>query len=129
MRPEPRRSKKLIVAFHFQFAKQAAWRCDECRKLGLEKRRRCAWAGKEEPGGKRIVWGRRQIAVTQCPKSLISGESLYLLEQFSAWTRCRNANLQAMSARIVDAILILENEARAELRSENRERNGKSNRW
>jgi len=129
MWPEPRRSKKLIVAFHFQFAKQAAWRCDECRKLGLEKRRRCAWAGDEESDGKRIVWGRRQIAVTQCPKSLITGESLYLLEQFSAWKQCPGTNLQTMPARVVDAIAVLENEVRAELRSMDRERNGQSNRW
>jgi hypothetical protein len=129
MRSKPGRSKKLIVAFHFQFAKQAAWRCDECRKLGLEKRRRCAWAGAEDPGGERVVWGRRQIAVTRCPKSLITGESLYLLEQFSVWKRCPGANLQTMPARMVDAILILENEVRAELRSENREHNGQSDRW
>jgi len=129
MRAEPGRSKKLIVAFHFQFAKQAAWRCDECRKLGLEKRRRCAWSGEEDSGGGRVVWGRRQIAVTRCPKSLITGESLYLLEQFSAWTRCRGSDLQTMPARVVDAIAILENEVRAELRSENRERNGQSDRW
>ena len=128
MQPEPGRNKKLIVAFHFQFAKQAAWRCDECRKLGLEKRRRCAWAGEGDSGGERVVWGRRQIAVTRCPKSLITGESLYLLEQFSVWKRCPGGNPQTMPARVVDAIVILENEVRMELVRANRERDGQADR-
>jgi hypothetical protein len=128
MRAKPGRSKKLIVAFHFQFAKQAAWRCDECRKLGLEKRRRCAWAGSADSESERIVWGRRQIAVTRCPKSVITGESMYLLEEFSAWKLCAAGSLRTMPARVADAILILENEFRAELVRANRERDGQPNR-
>ena len=41
--PHRVRTKKLIVAFHFQFSSQAGWRCDVCRRTGLEKKRRCGW--------------------------------------------------------------------------------------
>jgi hypothetical protein len=124
VRPEPGRSKKLIVAFHFQFANQAAWRCDECRKAGLEKRRHCAWVCAAEPGNGRIVWGRRQVAVTRCPKSIITAESMYLLDEFNVWKRYPSAPLHALPARVVDAILILDDEFRAEVNSANQEKHG-----
>ena len=38
-------AKKLLVAFHFHFANQAGWKCDDCRRTGLENKRRCGWAG------------------------------------------------------------------------------------
>jgi hypothetical protein len=124
VRHEPGRSKKLIVAFHFQFANQAAWKCDECRKAGLEKRRRCAWACAAESGVGRIVWGRKQVAATRCPKSIITAESMYLLDEFNVWKRCPGAPLHALPARVVDAILMLDNEFRAEVNSANQERHG-----
>jgi hypothetical protein len=124
VRPEPGRNKKLIVAFHFQFANQAAWRCDECRKAGLENRRRCAWACAAESGDGRIVWGRRQVAATRCPKSIITACSMYLLDEFNVWKRSPGVPLHVMPARVVDAILILDNEFRAEVNSTNQERHG-----
>ena len=45
-------TKKLIVAFHFQFANQAGWRCDACRRNGLEKKRRCGWLAARRGGMK-----------------------------------------------------------------------------
>ncbi len=52
MRPDGERKKKLIVAFHFQYANQAAWKCDSCRRGGLELKRRCGFipAALETPG-------------------------------------------------------------------------------
>jgi len=123
-----RRSKKLIVAFHFQFANQAAWRCDECRRAGLERRRRCGWAGLADAGSERIVWGRREMAVTQCPKSAITSESLYLLEEFGSWTRASGRDPREMPARVVDAILLLENEVRKEQIRAKQERHGQPER-
>ena len=32
-RADAARTKKLIVAFHFQFSNQAGWRCDVCRRI------------------------------------------------------------------------------------------------
>jgi hypothetical protein len=126
VRPESGRSKKLIVAFHFQFANQAAWTCDECRKAGLEKRRDCAWLREAGVSSGRIVWGRRQAAATRCPKSIITAESMYLLGEFNVWKRCPGGPLHAMPARVVDAILMLDDEFRAEVNSANQERHGQS---
>ena len=53
---------------------------------------------------------------------------MYLLEEFSAWKLCPTGSLHTMPARVVDAILVLENEFRAELTRANRERNGQGNR-
>ena len=38
-------------------------------------------AGRER-GEPRIVWGRKQTQTEECPKSLVTGESLALLEEF-----------------------------------------------
>jgi len=124
VRPESGRNKKLIVAFHFQFANEAAWKCDECRKAGLEQKRRCAWAGNTAEAGERIVWGRRQVGVTRCPRSIITAESLYLLDEFNLWKRSAGLPLREMPARVVDAILILDNETRAEMTKASQERHG-----
>ena len=128
MRFESRRNKKLIVAFHFQFANQTAWKCDDCRKAGLEKRRQCAWTSEGEPDRGRVIWGRRHVAATRCPKSIITAESMYLLDEFNLWKRSGARSIHTMPARVVDAILILDNELRAEVASVNQERHGQSNR-
>jgi hypothetical protein len=125
VRPERRRNKKLIVAFHFQFANQIAWKCDECRQAGLERRRNCGWACESDASGGRIVWGRRQVAATRCPKSIITAESIYLLDEFNLWKRCPGASLHTMPARVAEAILILDGEFRAESNSVNQEGHGR----
>jgi hypothetical protein len=105
------RKKKLIVAFHFQFSNQAGWRCDTCRKNGLERKRRCGWL----PGGHDTeavgpVWTRRRAAASSCPKSYVTSESLALLEQFYAWKLFGNSDPKLLPARTVDAFFVLEKE-------------------
>ena len=82
--------------------------------------------GDAESAGERVVWGRGQIAATRCPKSIITAESLYLLDEFNIWKRCPNTPLHKMPARVVDAILVLESEFRAEVVAIDRERHGQS---
>ncbi|MGA2185066.1 MAG: hypothetical protein ABSH47_18765 [Bryobacteraceae bacterium] len=60
----------------------------------------------------------------RCPKSIITADSMYLLAEFNVWKRCPEAPLRAMPARVADAILILDNEFRAEVNSANQERHG-----
>lgn len=115
MRSERRRTKKLIVAFQFQFANQAAWNCDDCRKRGLVKTRHCAFA-KETPA-QRPVWSRRGVFATQCPKSLITAESLTFIEEFQIWKRFGCSDIRVMNARKVEALSVLENEWRKEIES------------
>jgi hypothetical protein len=108
-----RRTKKLIIAFHFQFANQAAWKCDGCRASGLVRERGCALGG--EPEAARPVWARRGQAVLRCPKSVITGESLSLVEEFFAW-KLGGGDVQVRSAKSVDAFFALEREWQKEIR-------------
>jgi hypothetical protein len=115
------RKKKLIVAFHFvtanrQFPDRAGWNCVSCRKHGLEVKRRCGFLPEEQRGEPRTVWGRKQIEVQECPKSLITGESLALLEEFFVKRRLGMNDSTEMEARKVDAFLILRDEMEREER-------------
>jgi hypothetical protein len=102
------RKKKLIVAFHSQLSNAAGWKCDACRKSGLELKRRCGWLPEtlEAPG--QIVWARKQVATDVCPKSLITAASLGWIEEFLIWKRLRLDFRSDLSARQAEAFLILE---------------------
>lgn len=114
MRVERSRKKKLIVAFHFQLGNKAAWKCDKCRKSGLEKKRRCGWLAPEAGSIPPIVWVRGRVSLATCPTSYITGESIALLEEFHAWKLLGAGNVFDLPARLVEAIFVLENELRME---------------
>jgi hypothetical protein len=120
MRAQRRRKKKLIVAFHFQFAKQAAWKCDTCRKSGLERKRRCGWLSDFAASPEEVIWARGQIATTSCPISYITPESVALLEEFHAWKLIGAGDMYRLPARVVEALFVLENELRSEKPNEPR---------
>ncbi len=71
-----------MVAFHFQFSNRAGWNCGSCKQHGLEAKRRCGFLPAEKRGEPRIVWGRKQTQAEECPKSLMTSESLALIEEF-----------------------------------------------
>lgn len=102
---ERRRKKKLILAFHFHLANAAGWRCGECRRQGLEQRRRCAWMG-YEPGSK-IVWAHGDVVRFACPKPEIAAESLAWLELYPVWQARKEA---VVWARDVEAMILLDRE-------------------
>jgi len=110
-----------MIAFHFQFANQAGWKCEECRKQGLEMKRRCGWLPEAQATAPRVVWARRRAVAEQCPRSLITGESLAWLEGFYARKKLGGPPVVEMSARQVQAFLLLERELAAEA-SHERER-------
>ena len=113
-----------MVAFHFQFANQAGWKCDVCRKSGLEQKRRCGFLGLEEAPDAPPVWARKQVLLTTCPKSYITAESLERLEDFSFRRRFGRMDLDGLSYRQAEAFAILDQELRAEMRdAEQRARN------
>jgi hypothetical protein len=116
MRAGRERKKKLTVAFHFQFSNRAGWNCDSCRQHGLEVKRRCGFLPAEQRGGPRIVWGRKQTQAEECPKSLVTGESLALLEEFFVRRRLGISDSVELEARKVDAFLILRDEMEREER-------------
>jgi len=110
MRTERSRKKKLIVAFHFQLGNQAGWKCEACRRNGLEDRRHCGWRQGSTDSLNQIVWARGGVSLTTCPTSYITAESLAFLEEFQAWKVMGLSNCFDLPARLVDAIVTLENE-------------------
>ena len=131
MRVAGERKKKLIVAFHFVTANRqfvgisgdrAGWNCGSCRQHGLEIKRRCGFLPEEKRGEPRTVWGRGQTQTDECPKSLVTGKSLALIEEFFVRLRLGMSyspgmqDLLEMEARKVDAFLILRDEIEREER-------------
>lgn len=117
MRADGRREKKLTVAFHFQFANQIAWKCDSCRKSGLEKKRRCGWLPEAELAQPRLVWARGKVTCERCPVSSITADSLYFIEEFQGWRLFGHQDYRSLPARLVEAMFVLENELRMEIRN------------
>ena len=108
------RKKKLIVAFHFQFSNRAGWDCESCRRHGLDVKRRCGFLPDGKRPAPRVVWGRKQVQAEECPKSLVSGESLAFVEEFFVRRRLGIAYEANLPARTVDAFLILRDEMERE---------------
>jgi len=79
-----------------------------CRRSGLEKRRRCGWLGAEEQSGGRPVWARADVATETCPKSYITAESAGWVEEFLVRRRLGGMKFEELTARQVEAFLILE---------------------
>jgi hypothetical protein len=101
---------------------QAGWECDACRKAGLEKKRRCGWL--EDDGMERVVWARGGVAVTRCPRSTVTAASEAMVEEFLVWKRVGAAAVGELSARQVEAFVVLENAMEQEKRNgERRTRN------
>lgn len=90
------------------------WNCDECRTNNLEIKRRCAWLPSATLPAPRPVWVRNGVYTEACPKSLVQPQSLAWIEEFVAWRRIGGIRLDEMSARQVDAFLILDAELTAE---------------
>jgi len=79
-----------------------------CRRSGLEKKRRCGWldGGEDESGP--LVWARRRVSLRTCPKSYITAESHTLVEEFFVRRRLGIREIASLSARQVEAFVILE---------------------
>ena len=110
MRVERRRTKKLIVAFHFLAGRPAAWKCDDCRAKGLTEKRRCGWQAGARAGGA-PVWAKRGLAIFECPTSYITAETLTFVEEYHARRMFGFGDVAALPARTVDAFSILERES------------------
>jgi hypothetical protein len=68
----------------------------------------------EELPAERVVWVRGRVALTSCPTSYVSAESLHLLDEFNVWKWFGHNDLDGLPARVVDAIVLLESELRME---------------
>lgn len=114
MRTNGARKKKLIVAFQFRTANRAAWKCDTCRAQRLDIKRRCAWLKEDLLPPERVVWAGRSIHTTQCPKSLITSDSIDWMERHYLGRMFGFADLFSMPARTVEAFLLIETELASE---------------
>jgi hypothetical protein len=56
------------------------------------------------------VWAKAGAVAHSCPKSLITPESLALLEEFWAWKLVGGAYYADLPARVADAFCVLEAE-------------------
>jgi len=71
---------------------------------------------KEAPvRGAAPVWARRDVACETCPKSYITAESERLVEEFLVMRRLNGIDFSKLSARQVEAFLLLENALAAEI--------------
>jgi hypothetical protein len=61
-----------------------------------------------------LVWARRDVSLSTCPKSYITGESQTLVEEFFVRRRLRGMDFRELSARQVEAFVILEQAFAAE---------------
>ena len=111
VRVERRRKKKLIVAFHFLSRIRPRGDATQCRRQGLEARRRCGWLPEEQRGAAQVVWARGRVATEECPKSLVTPQSLEWVERFLTW-KLAGASVNELRAREADAFLTLEREWR-----------------
>ena len=62
-----------------------------------------------------MVWARGRVVAEECPKSLVSAESIELLEKFFARRAFGAGGWPDPTAREADAFLTLEAEIRAEV--------------
>ena len=78
-----------------------------CRRSGLEIRRRCGWLGIAEDTA-RPVWIRKAAVLGCCPRSFITAGSESLVEEYFVRKRLGGLNFEELSARQVEAFVILE---------------------
>ena len=83
--------------------------------------RRCGWLREESPRGEIPVWTRRDLTIFECPKSFVTGDSLVFIERYGIWKRFGGQSIEMLSARDVEAFLILEAEVEGEARNIARE--------
>jgi hypothetical protein len=120
MRVERERKKKLIVAFHFLRAERtgmsqaAGWKCEQCRRQGLEARRRCGFLPEAKRDAARVVWARGKVATEECPTSLVTPASIELVEKYFAYVALNPMGASELTAREAEAFLVLERELRTE---------------
>ncbi|MCC6261967.1 MAG: hypothetical protein IT169_00195 [Bryobacterales bacterium] len=116
MRTHRRRTKKLAIAFRFSRQAEPGWKCADCRALGLERERNCGYLGITPAADAPPVWASGDLVLKACPKPLITGLSVALIEAHAWWAHCGKPFLPEQSARSLDAFAWLDrlrNEERA----------------
>ena len=108
MRTGRRRKKKLTIAFWFSRQSEPGWKCAECRALGLAEERNCGFLGLTPSSSSTPVWAGGDLVLLECPKPVITGESIAFLEAYWLWRFQGRPALADQSARCLDAFLLIE---------------------
>ena len=77
-------------------------------------KRRCGWMPAALLTPEKVVWARKHVSTDTCPTSTVSAQSLAWIEQFYVWRRLGASYPGELSAREVEAFLVIEREAQAE---------------
>jgi len=93
-----------------------------CRRSGLEIKRKCGYLQRTWHENGAPVWGRREVLLHTCPKSFVAADSLALLEEFFVRRRMGGWHVESLSARQVDAFMLLEKEMQEEIKHGQRAR-------
>ena len=73
-------------------------------------KRRCAWLPGALATPRQAVWVRKGVCAESCPKSLITAESMAWLEEYGVRRRLGSREVKDLTARQVEAFLLLEGE-------------------
>jgi hypothetical protein len=63
------------------------------------------------------VWARAGVFSLQCPKSIVTAQSLYFLEQFGVWKQFGGTSPWSLEAKSAEALALLEGAWRKENQS------------
>ena len=85
-----------------------------CRRERLDRTRRCGFLPEDQRGPRTVVWARGRTSTEECPKSLITADSVAHLEEFHLWKLAGGA-VREMPAKRVEAFVILEKELAQEM--------------
>jgi hypothetical protein len=77
-------------------------------------KRRCGWIPAALKTPSKIVWARKSVSTDECPTSIVSAQSTTWIEQYYVWKRLGPSYPGELSAREVEAFLILDREAQTE---------------
>ncbi|MCC6857692.1 MAG: hypothetical protein IT158_03980 [Bryobacterales bacterium] len=56
------------------------------------------------------MWARKQAALTTCPRSYITSQSIAWLEEFYVWRRLGAMRMEQLTARQVEAYVLIEDQ-------------------
>ena len=69
-----------------------------------------------EAEGPPVVWARGTVISARCPKSIITAQSVFFLEQFRWWKEL-GGDVWSMEAKNAEALLLLQQEWRTEIQN------------
>jgi hypothetical protein len=64
---------------------------------------------------RQVVWTRRNVSTTECPKSYVTATSQALLDAYYLWSRLGGGGVWSLEPRMADAFVILQEAVNGEI--------------